>query len=396
MSLVDETAEELSTDEVAIIFGFLAPKDIMCARVCRTWRDAAKKTLAPLTEFRVNSVREYNAMRTMSIALPNLQQLSLQFLGHGHKYSDGEDPDEMWAAFTANWATHDIELLSNFGMLEILAIPDAPLNGRYPVLFNFPLLQKLTIWKCLYLKWDLEMLEGLPSLKELFCCNNPHLTGSLSSLIVLKDTLEKVKIIDCRRVEGNFMDLSDFPRLEELDLRYNDVTGDIRDICGHDFPALEHLFLPKGVHGGCEYEIQNVSDVPSFTQAIHRILQRTPALFEKHYPSLSVAVDWRLSVRSLYWYDGEIGSPPPPFRIKFVQVGSRRGWSWYSREPLSNEDKVYSCEINWLDPEPSSDSSGYEIYIEELQRIERRISFYRGFHQPPTEQEYRRLCGVLP
>jgi len=54
------------------------------------------------------------------------------------------------------------------------------------------------------------MLEGLPLLKELDCSCNSHLTGYLSSLSLLKDTLEKVILLGCQRVEGNFMDLADF------------------------------------------------------------------------------------------------------------------------------------------------------------------------------------------
>ena len=107
MHLADESAEEVSSDEVAIIFSFLSPYDIMHARVCTTWREAAKKTIVPLTTFAVNSVRSYTAMRAMSTALPNLQQLSICGLGRGHKWSDGEDPDEYWAADTADWPTHD-------------------------------------------------------------------------------------------------------------------------------------------------------------------------------------------------------------------------------------------------------------------------------------------------
>ena len=38
-----------------------------------------------------------------------------------------------------------------------------------------------------------------------------------------------------------------------------------------------------------------------------------------------------------------------------------------------------SCEINWLDPEPSRESDDYEAYMEELQRIPRRSDFYRGY-----------------
>ena len=43
--LADGTTEELSADEVAIIFSFLSHNEIMHARVCETWRDAAKKTI---------------------------------------------------------------------------------------------------------------------------------------------------------------------------------------------------------------------------------------------------------------------------------------------------------------------------------------------------------------
>jgi len=176
------------------------------------------------TEFVVHSVRSYNAMRAMTTALPNLQQIKLN---NRPRYVDGEDPDEHHAARTA----HDIDSISNFRKLRILKLSCAQLNGRYPVLFTFPLLQKLTIQYCNFLKWDLEMLAGMPVLKELKCHYNSCLTGNISSLRVLKNTLEKVIISFCFYVEGNFMDLADFPHLKELNL--NDTTavrGDIRDI----------------------------------------------------------------------------------------------------------------------------------------------------------------------
>ena len=48
--------------------------------------------------------------------------------------------------------------------------------------------------------------------------------------------------------------------------------------------------------------------------------------------------------------------------------------------------------MNWLDPEPDRDSSDYELYVdvEELRKMG-QVNFYRGFHQPPTEEEYHRL-----
>jgi hypothetical protein len=175
MHFTDGTANKLSGDEVAIIFSFLTPKVIMrLRRVCSKWRDATQITIVPLTEFEVNSVETYNAMRVMSTALPNLQQISLKFLGHEHKYSDGEDLDERMAANTANYTALDIDIISRFRNLHTFEIYRAPLNGRYPALFDFPFLQKLTISDfndCSILKWDLEMLSGLPSLKELDCCD---------------------------------------------------------------------------------------------------------------------------------------------------------------------------------------------------------------------------------
>jgi len=271
MNLADETTGILNTDQVAVIFSFLAPKDIMCARVCISWRDAAKKTIVPLTDFCVDSVDKYRAMVAMTTALPNLQQLTLCNLGWGDKYTDGQDPDEEWAAFTTDDTAHNIDIISNFSQLRSLEIENAPLNGRYPALFNIPLLQKLKI-TCYELKWDLEMLEGLPSLKELDCCNwscNPHVIGNLSSLRVLRDTLVKVKIIDCLRVEGNFMALADFPHLKELNLRDTNVTGDIRDIRRHDFPALKYLYLPKSVIGGSGYKFQHIPDNQEMSELTH-------------------------------------------------------------------------------------------------------------------------------
>ena len=107
--------------------------------------------------------------------------------GRRHKYRDGEDPDEEMAAYDNNLPTLDIEILSRFSKLRSLELFGAPLNGRYPFLFNFPRLEKLRIRSCIYLKWDLEMLAaGLPLLKELDCYDSQSLTGTINSLRVLK------------------------------------------------------------------------------------------------------------------------------------------------------------------------------------------------------------------
>eukprot|EP00984_Skeletonema_dohrnii_P025871 scaffold15094_cov223-Skeletonema_dohrnii-CCMP3373.AAC.1 len=396
--------EVMRATDIARILSYLGWKDIMRARVSKKWRDAVEMTL-PTSEFAVDSVRSYNAMNAMAGGLlSNLQQLSICALGDGHKYCDGEDPFEEWDAETAHVTTHDITIISNLRKLRSLSIigDDAPLNGIYPVLFTFPLLQKFTIVNgdLSDLKWNLEMLSGLPSLKELVVIQEDYggLSGNLRSLRVLKDTLEKVDINYCPNIKGNVMDLADFPRLKVLYLWGNIVVrGDVRDINEHDFPALESLLLPKSVRGGIGYKFHSITEVPSFMHAIHRhrllqrLLQRNPDLLEYDW-NLSDAFGWSISKQSPDWYDRENGSPEPPFDLQIIQVGPRLGWSWRFHD-WRNESASFPCEINWLDPEPSSN---YEAYSEELQRIQHRIGFYRGYYyKPPNAVEYRLLCEGL-
>ena len=371
----------LSIDVLSNIFAFLPVDDIMRSRrINKKTREAVRKTIVPLTNFRVGSVKRYNAMNMMTTELPNLQGLSLGRLDLEHKYSEGEDPP-VRAVRTARYTTHDIEIISNFSKLRYLSIYHPLLNGRYPVLFSsFPLLQILSITDCKYLKWDLEMLAGFPLLKELDCLNNFSLTGNINRLRVLKDTLEKVEIRSCENVEGNLMDMADFPHLKELKLNGTAVTGDIRYISEHDFSSLECLILPKGVYGGRDYELQRISDAPEVVRAVY--------LFNKHRPALSIKYWYgNLSKDSPDWYESvEEDEVSPPFDISLVQAGSRIGYRWES----FNGD--HPCEVNWLDPEPSRESSDYGKYTEELQGINSHVNMYRGFHQPPTEEEYNRLC----
>jgi hypothetical protein len=128
------------------------------------------------------------------------------------------------------------------------------------------------------------MLDGLPVLKELRCDNfvalgtNRHLTGNINSLRVLKDTLEKVTISQCFSVEGDIMDLADFPYLKELKLNDTAVTGDIRDIGENDFSSLERLILPKSVYGGDGYVLQRISDAPDLMRAVYLLKKQRQTL----------------------------------------------------------------------------------------------------------------------
>ena len=381
----NDTITELGTDEVANILNFLPVEAIMCQRrVNMTWREAAKKAIVPPTNFRVGSVDAYNGMNVMTRAMPNLQQLEIGHLELGHKWSDGEDPDPDEEAAAAADTTHDLGIISNFSKLHILDInayiPFHPaLNGRYPFLFSsFPLLQKLSFQYCEHLKWDLEMLAGMPLLKELDCSYNRCLTGSIKSLGVLKDTLVKVTITCCDNVVGNFMDLADFPKLKEVDLEHTTVSGDIRDIGDNDFTSLELLILPKTVYCGTGYEFHRISDAPDVARAVYLLKIQRPAL----------VMSWEgvLSKDSPDWYDSApADDDTPPFFISFVKAGSRLGYRWHTLEDNP-------CEVIWLDPEPDRASIGYEDYVAGCSRIQDKIGLYRGKYVPPTEEDY--LNGI--
>ena len=398
--------ESLSEDVIANIFGFLLPQEIMRARLNKKMREAAKITIVPPTYELVvwKFGKSSNAMRVMATALPNLQKITLSYLGDENKYVDGEDPDEDEAARTDCYTTHDIEVISNFTKLRELKIDYGRLlNGRYPCLFNFPHLQILSIGgSSNYLKFDLEVLAGLPVLKEFACVFSIHLTGNLNSLRalkelekvklhicrnvegninslrVLKNTLEKVKIDFCPLVKGNFMDLADFQHLKELDLSGTAVAGDIRDIGENKFPSLEELTLPKGVYGGAEHEFQRISDAVDVV--------RVPYLFQKQRPEI-VLKDWYalLSRDSPDSYEvEEYDIDFTPDIIRLVRAGTRVGYRW-------ENELGHPCEVNWLDPEPDTDSAGYGKYMEELQEIEEKVDFFKGFYQPPPQEEFERI-----
>ena len=76
-----------------------------------------------------------------------------------------------------------------------------------------------------------------------------------------------------------------------------------------------------------------------------------------------------------------------PFHIRFVEAGPRLGYQWWVNDFAEGSP----CEVNWLDPEPDRESGDNKKYVKELTWIEDEIEIYRGFYQPPTEEEYNRL-----
>eukprot|EP00984_Skeletonema_dohrnii_P018093 scaffold8356_cov106-Skeletonema_dohrnii-CCMP3373.AAC.1 len=359
MALPSAAAADTSTDELAIVFGFLGPEDIMRARCCKKWSEAAKKTIVPLTEFVVNSENRYNAMEAMTRALPNLQKIILRKLEGDPRirYLDGEDADDNLQIDE----DLDINVISSFTKLRYLEICRAPLDGIYPMLFHFRHLEMLEIYSP----------QG-------------------------QDTLEQCALYSCSNVEGDFMDLAKFPHLWKLCLLETSVTGDIRDIGSDDFVALQELDLPDAVYGGCLHKFQHISEVPAFMEEIYCIAKRNPPVLGSCY--------WHLSGNSPDNYDMTVSddvddeTPEPPFDVSLVHAGSRLGWRWswkgdfINAAPGEPNFEHVSCEVNWLDPEPKKDSGDYELYSQELKQIEKEINFFKGFHEPPTAERYKQLC----
>ena len=115
-------------DVLPNILGFLLVEDIMRSRrINKRVKEAVRKTIVPLTDFCVDSVENYNAMEVMTTELPNLQQIEIGRLGYGHKYSDGEDPDE---DAVLQYTSHDIRIISNFSKLRILKIENIYLKNQ--------------------------------------------------------------------------------------------------------------------------------------------------------------------------------------------------------------------------------------------------------------------------
>jgi len=230
------------------------------------------------------------------------------------------------------------------------------------------------------------VLAGFPLLKELNCsANQGGMTGNIQSLRVLKDTLEKVVIVTCPQVGGNFMEFANFPRLKSLILRQVDsITGDIRDIGEHDFSKLEYLHLPESVYGGDRYKIMRISDARELIATIYSLKKQ-----RHRHPSLFEHFNWYLSESSPDWYEEEFDYL---FSFCIVRAGSRLGWRWERRFGIPKLEHHF--EVKWLDPLPDKKSSEYGSYIQALQEIESDMNqypFFRGYREPPTEAVYNRL-----
>lgn len=411
-SAIMQAADVLATELAVNIFAFLNWREILIARgVCKHWVKVATLTPVPPSN-KERNIRGHNwkdpepqvgesyrgrlpyaAVVSLTKTLPCLQQLSL----HGVLWQDGRSAlpsSEHWWSRESIWYSgtppmHDISIISQFKDLRNLYIPGGDfqdgsggvfMSGIYPCLFNFPKLRVLNIGYASDLIWDLEMLSGLPVLEELLIWDNPRLTGDVKNLEIVKDTIRKIKLAGCEKVVGNLLYLSSFPQLEELHLWGTSVTGDLRQMPSNGFQKLQKMQLNT-------VTIDHIDDATDFTNAICPHVKRAPGLFKFGAPNYGHQ-SFELSPNSNDFYPSP--SVPAPFLLEIVKAGCRFGWRWTNTTSCSSK---HDCEINWFDPEPSEDTDGNEDYQTELQALQKFVILYKGFHKPPTEDEYERICS---
>ena len=373
-------------------------------RVCKKTIDAAKETAVPLGEsnvrddyFKLDSIGKYNALLVMAETLPGLRQISINSQSYDSlyknkdgkfKYNDGKNPDAKEVTRTADYITLDIvDALSKYPNLHALNIDRAPFNGQYPSLFSFSRLEKLSII-CSKIKFDLEMLAQLPSLKDFQ--SEFGVTGSLKSLSVCKNTLETIVIGDGDvPISGNFMELANFPRLKKLDLwRAKEISGNLCDIDvdnENHFPVLESLRLPSQIKGGRWYEVMRVADAKQLIKDLTPLRRKRPELFQDD-DAFPLPLYWKLSQTS-----PDVVNPNPDawdfgdqyrtFGFYFVQDGSCLGWRWEEKYDYTPD---HPFEVHWLDP--VSDEVASKWVPSGLGR------FFKGYYEPPPYNVLSRLA----
>ena len=384
------------TDILASILSYFDWRGILRARVCRKWREAARVTHVPQTEtddaYQTPELYLKNrecaeALGWISDALPLIPTVSILFnLGKSDEFkiANGENPESSLVSSTFGGRPKpvDISPIANFRQLQKLDIESASMNGTYPFLFNFPNLHELTLMDVGRLNWDLEVLAGLPKLVKLRCIRNYKLTGSLADIRALRENLVELCLSGCSEVEGNLMDLSDFPLLKSLSLNSCDkVMGDIRDIGQGDFPSIEDtVSLPDTVYGG---NLPSIAEAADIMLAWHNIKKRNPKL---EFYGLGLSFD------SPERYHNDVHhSRDMPSHAKLIQAGPRSGWRWTNCVMSGG-----SCEAQWFDAEPNPSDDNYDVYLKELKEIEKDVGFYKGFVTPPSQEEHLELNSRIP
>jgi len=261
----------------------------------------------------------------------------------------------------------------------------------YKNLHSFPAcsshLESLSIEGCKKIKFDFDMLAGLPCLKEFECKSNSLVTGSLKTLSLCKNTLERIKLGDGEvPFSGTLTDLADFPRLKSLDLdRTKGITGSLLDIDANNddlFPMLEKLHLPDTMIGGDRYEVMHIAEGKQLIKDLLPLRRKRPSLFKGDRGG---EVYWQLSRESPDILDP---NQDPEFQFRqysffFVEAGDDSqylGWRWEQKWDYTPD---HPLEVTWFGHVPKKVAKGF--VPSGMGR------FYKGYYEPPPYNVYNRL-----
>jgi hypothetical protein len=389
-----------NTAVLSNVFAFLNWKDILRCRVCRTWRQAVKVTdvpesisnMFPTPDLYVNNEEFAKALGWIGIEIPRVPSMNIRFNVYTTKpfeIADGEDPEPTLVSSAVNHSGPvDLMPIVNFRHLKHLSINGASFNGSYPYLFDFPELRSLELVNVGRLVWDLDMIQGLPKLEQLIAVRNTHLTGRLSSIRVVRNSLKKLNLASCFKVGGDLMNLRDFPLLEEISLNEcNRIGGDIRDVQVGDFQSVESFGkLPDSIFGGSY--LPSIADAAQIMGSWYILKKRNPSIMSVSGNGLC---RFSLSMLSTERYINDVHHTRyMPTCVEFVSAGSRLGWRW------TNAVRGGSCEVIWMDPAPDPSDERHDVYLQELNKINQDVVFYKGFFAPPSQEEHLRRNQEMP
>lgn len=284
----------------------------------------------------------------------------------------------------------DFSQLRNFQYLKRLELLfDAhTLNPGFNSIFQLHRLERLVI-KCLsgpmVLDFDMAEVARLTNLREIridsvFC------RGDLSSL----EALEKLKYLRLNFVmtKGNLLSLANLPSLSLVDLYCPVVEGDISDIDSHHFPSLKILKISSTrIYGRPGTKLMSADDASTFFTAWSRVLSHPRPMSTLEGGKLP----WvELKKSSAEYYEPgrwTVFARHPPFTATMIRVGQRLGYRWKNKSGQT-------CDICWLDPEPSSDDADYDAYWAGLYQLEQKHlhSIFRGHSRPPTREEWQQIA----
>ena len=360
--------ETLHGDVLARILSSLPWAEVMkCRVVCLEWRDAVLST--PVQELVVDTRGIACALPSLATAIPCLQKLKFESGSPDDKF---HVDDEMFC------------LARGFQRLTSLVMSRTALRTCSPPrILHLHNLETLDLALATSHAWDLANLSAIRRLKHLLCSGNTKLTGDLSSLKTLSETLVQLDISSCLRMTGDLHTLALFLRLESLKVHGTRVTGDVRKIASTDFPCLKVIQLGEHVYGG--RTINRIVDAPEIMEAWCGFETRNAGIFQSN-----VGLGFGLAPGAQEQYRPQGGyvyaKLSPPFRVEVVWCGPRCGWRWTTKHQEGQ------CEMNWYNGAPRPDDDGYDEYVRDLaMAINGPNSVYRGLLVPPSPEEYSRM-----